>query len=806
MFHRLGSFVARFWLVVILGWIALAAGLHSLAPTWDDVTQDGDLAYLPERMTSVRADQLMARAFPDNKAKSQVAIFCVRRDASLTKEDKDALESLVRQFAPGEPHELPVTNLWTPSSEAVGSKLLQRNAAVAIISLSTEFMAVQNIKVLEAVNAALDKARHDPAFPAGLELGVTGSAAVGGDMMSAAQESIQNTELWTILMVVGILAVVYRAPVLVVVPLVTIGVSVFVASDLVALLTEAKNLPGLEWLDFKVFKTTKIFVVTLLFGAGTDFCLFLISRYKEELAEGRARGEALVAALGQVGEAITASAFTTVCGLGMLYFADFGKFHNSGPTIGLCLVVALVACLTLAPALMRAFGSVVFWPRGVGLNVARNASAGSASGTLSSRFWTWASRRIIARPGLILVTSVVLLSPLAFAGLDVAISYDFISELDPSRPSVRGTRLLRQFFPAGEISPITVVVKQTDGQFNADEGKQNIARLTRALYGGSLNGKEPPTVEFKHLREIKGVASVRSLTEPLGDRPGLSNLFSGAGQRKLTTKSSPQSKANFVTPVAELEGQVTRFDVILTCDPFSAEAEATLTSLVHALDGLKADPESAWHGAEFDFLGVTSGTRDLKAVTKSDQILIQCLVVMAVLGVLIAVLRRPVFCLYLILSVLFSYYVTIGTTELVFAWLYPPFHGLDWKVPIFLFVILIAVGEDYNIYLATRVFEEQRRWGLVEGLRVAVEKTGGIITSCGVIMAGTFVSMMTGSLRGMLELGFALTLGVILDTLVVRPILVPAFLALVYRFQGQRPDETPADDALELAAAKSTAD
>src|SRR5262249_54019024 len=136
--------------------------------------------------------------------------------------------------------------------------------------------------------------------------------------------------------------------------------------------------------------------------------------------------------------------------------------------------------------------------------------------------------------------------------------------------------------------------------------------------------------------------------------------------------------------------------------------------------------------------------------------------------------------LYLVASVLFSYLATLGATYLLF-WLLDPvgFAGLDWKVPIFLFTILVAVGEDYNIFLISRIREEQRRHGSLKGITVGLARTGRVISSCGFIMAGTFATLLSGSLVAMKQLGFALALGILLDTLLVRPVLVPAMLILL---------------------------
>jgi RND superfamily putative drug exporter len=179
-------------------------------------------------------------------------------------------------------------------------------------------------------------------------------------------------------------------------------------------------------------------------------------------------------------------------------------------------------------------------------------------------------------------------------------------------------------------------------------------------------------------------------------------------------------------------------------------------------------------------VGTTASVRDLSNVMKADRTRIEILVLASVFLILIVLLRRFFLTVYLLVSVLFSYYVTLGVTIALF-WALDPhgFTGIDWKVAIFLFTILIAVGEDYNIFLITRIHEEDRRYNPMEAITHALTRTGPIISSCGIIMAGTFGSLLAGSLNEMKQLGFALTFGVLLDTFVVRPILVPSFLMLL---------------------------
>jgi putative drug exporter of the RND superfamily len=299
MFFLLGQWIARQWWAVILAWIAVALALRMAAPRWDAIAHDGNLAYLPAEMTSAQGERLLREAFPQNTAKSQVIAVLARDDRPLDAVDLAVADRLAERFTEAA-DELGVQEVWTYDLRVIGEKLKSADgkAVLIVLQMTGEFMAVENIRILNRVVEIVDAERAEEDYPAGLQLGVTGSAAVGGDMLSSAAESIRNTEWTTIAMVVVFLLLVYGAPMLVVVPVATIGISVSVGLSVVALLTQADKLPGFDWWNFKVFTTTRIFIVVILFGSGTDFCLFLIARYKEELERGLAQREALAAALG----------------------------------------------------------------------------------------------------------------------------------------------------------------------------------------------------------------------------------------------------------------------------------------------------------------------------------------------------------------------------------------------------------------------------------------------------------------------------------------------------------------------------
>jgi len=755
MFYRLGQIVHDYRWAVIAAWVVVAAALRLAAPSWRSVAFDGDLDQLPADSSYARASRLNAEAFPEDRAKSQIVLVFGRADGPLTPLDRRFASATAREverlptLAP-----LLVEEMWTVSTPSVGETLASANGRARryVLRLSTDFMALENTNVLQAVLGVLDSRR--PEAPPGLEMGVTGSAAIGGDMLSAAADALRNTDRVTIVIVAAALGLIYRSVWLVLVPLAAIGVAAITSLDLLALVARWSLENPDHWLDVRVFSTTRVFIVVLLFGAGTNFCLFFIARFRELRGAGGDQRHAVAMALGRVGGAISASALTTIVGMAVMGFAEFGKFKYGGPTIAMSLAVALAVCLTLAPALMSTW---------LGTRVTSGRPTGDSDWAPWQGFWSRIADLVVNRPAYVLELSLVAGLPLAWYGWSAPVTYDIYSELAADSASRQGTVLSLRHFPPGDVGPLTILAHRPDGGLLDDDGAQQIEDLAKKLF------------------ELPGVDQVRRLKSPIGKPPGeIDMTLRGFAER--IAANSPQSRNTFLAQLTEGRGDVARLFVVLDDPPFSAAAVKTTGAIAQALEDLSGDASSPWRGASFELLGPTAGIRDLERVTVADRRRIEALVAAAVFAVILVLLRQPLVCAYLILTVLASYLVTLGAVRLIFESAYgADYPGLDWKAPLFLFVILVAVGQDYNIFLVTRVFEEQRKLGPLAGLREAVVQTGGIITSCGVIMAVTFGSMMTNSLRGMVEMGAALSLGMLLDTFIVRTIVVPAFLALVGR-------------------------
>ncbi|TWT38071.1 putative membrane protein YdgH [Posidoniimonas corsicana] len=746
----------KYWVAVLLAWVVLAVALRSAAPPWESVAYEGDLEHLPRTAASVAADELLHEAFPAEATNSELVLLFDRGGDPLTVDDRQFVLDLALQFQAAE--DLPVVGVWHAKSPLVSRMLLApgERAEMVILRLSNPLMAVDNIRVLQAVTERVDE-RMSWA-PPGLRFAVTGSAAIGADTLSAARDSLRATHRATLLLVLGCLILIYRAPLLVLIPLATIGLSVSVATSLIVILADYLGPGGALDIGLKVFTTTKVFVIVILFGAGTDYCLFLIARYREELQRGVTPRRAPGIALRNVSGALAGSALTTILGLGVMAFAEYGKFASSGPVIALCLAVALAACVSFAPSLLRALGARVFWPVGVG--PPREALAESTG------VWAWVADLVLRRPAAVLLTCVGLMTPLAWVGWRAPTEHNLLAGLPRESASLRGAGIVGEYFGEGWLAPMKLLVRLPGADLSVPDARFDVSLLHNALY------------------DLPSIQDVRSPYLPTGGDPKNQRRFSFGALYSSAAAGSPLSINTFVSSAPGLDGEVLQMSLILAAEPFSLQAREMIPRIAQALahikqlETLRGEP-NPWRDAEFRLGGATPGLVDLQRVAASDQRRIQLYSVAAVLAVLLVLIRRPLTCLYLVATVLLSYWVTLGATHLFFSWLWgDAYQGLDWKAPIFLFVILVAVGQDYNIYLTTRVLEEQRRVGPREGLRRAIVQTGGIITSCGVIMAGTFVSMMAGSLRGMIELGFALSLGVLLDTFVVRTLLAPCYFSL----------------------------
>jgi len=528
-----------------------------------------------------------------------------------------------------------------------------------------------------------DRIRGLPGGIDGLTVHVTGPFGVAADSASAFK-GIDGALLFaTIGVVVIILLITYRSPMLWLLPVISAGVALVVAQGLIYLLAAHAGLV--------VNGQSAGILTVLVFGAGTDYALLLVARYREELRRHADRHEAMAVALHRAGPAIVASASTVVVGMLCLMFAETNSTRSLGPVAAIGIAVALLVMTTLLPALLTICGRWIFWPI--------KPQYGSAEPTTRG-FWARVGNRIARRPRLVWVSTALILGVLSLGIVNLNANGLTNAESFTGHPdSVAGQDVIAAHFPeaGGAGDPVAIVADAAAGE-----------RVRSA---------------------VAGVSGLTQVTTPV--------VRSGH---------------------AYLEATLT--------DP--ADSPAAMATIDRLRDTVHAVPDAnAMVG------GTTAINLDLQRAAKHDRNLIVPIVLVVVLLILMVLLRAIVAPLLLIGTVVLSFGAALGASALIFDWVFG-FAGADSSMPLFVFVFLVALGIDYNIFLMTRVHEESKRYGTRRGALIGLAATGGVITSAGCVLAGTFAVLGTLPLVFLAELGFAVAFGVLLDTIVVRSVLVTA--------------------------------
>jgi RND superfamily putative drug exporter len=552
----------------------------------------------------------------------------------------------------------------------------------------------------------------------GLSLHVTGPGGNAADQAEAFA-GIDGVLLYAALVVVIVLLLLtYRSPVLWLLPVISVGAALMAAQGVIYLL--AKN-AGLT-----VNAQSAGILTVLVFGAGTDYALLLVARYREELRRHQDRHEAMAVALHRAGPAIWASAATVMVGMLCLAFADMNSTAGLGPVAAIGVGVGLLAMVTLLPALLVICGRWVFWPV--------RPSYGSADPVATS-LWARVGAVIVRGPRLTWVAASLVLGVLALGTFTLKADGLTNAAAFTSTPdSVVGEEVLARHFPAGTGQPVQVV--------------------TKAEKAGEVR-----TV----LAAVPGISSVEQ----------------------------PVVKDGY----AYLEGTTTD----------APDSPAALAILDRVRDAVHQVPD-----AQAQAGGMSALLNDTAVANKHDRDLIIPIVLVVVFLILAGLLRSLVAPALLLATVVLSFLATMGISAFVFDNILG-FDGADASFPLFVFVFLVALGIDYNIFLMTRVHEEATRWGTRRGALIGLSTTGGVITSAGLVLAGTFAVLGTLPLTFLAELGFAVAVGVLIDTIIVRAVLVTAITLDVGRWMwwpstlarkhDHEPDEiTPPDPAPALAS------
>jgi RND superfamily putative drug exporter len=693
-------------ILTVAGLIALTAILSVIAPKTADVEDNKGTLDPPASAESVHAQALLARAFPGQQGVP--AIIVLRNPRGLTDTELGQVQTITAALSgadrpAGVQGAVSIANNPEAASELLST---DRTTTTILVQLSGVDPAD------EAFGVTVDRIREIAGTgTGGLQVRVTGPAGIIRDTVKVFSSADLVLMLVTMLLVLVLLLVIYRSPVLALLPLVTVGIAIQLTNALGSLLAKA----GLLSFD----ANTGSIMTVLLFGVGTDYCLFLIIRYREELTHTPDRYAAMAAAMRRVGEATVSSAATVVLALLTLLVASLPVLRHFGPFLALGVLVMLVVSMSLLPALVLLLNRVAFWP-----------TRSQARAPRPDSIWGRIADLTLRRPVAVLTGGLVLLAVLSAGLVGYQENYNIITGFRAPTESAQGQKMIESGFPAGSLGPTDVLI---------DTGRMDAADHLDAI-------------DAVHLA-IAAIPGVRSV-----DGPG----------------RHPDGNGN--ETYLSADGHLARLKVMYNDDPYGAAALRRTSELRAAARTALAHTDL--RSGRVLVGGPSAQALDRRDANQHDLLLvapIMLLLIALVLGVLLRSILAP---LVLLASTVASVAAALGlTVTLVLTLGNGP--GIGERVSVYVFLFLVALGVDYTIFLMTRLREEARTYGHINGIRRAVTHTGGVISSAGIILAGTFTVLMTQPIDPLYQFGLAMGIGLLLDTFLIRGILIPALLRLI---------------------------
>ena len=763
-FAAAGRLSVRLRWVILVAWVAGTAAAMVLLPSLSSVTQSDNTSFLPASAPSEQAAQLASPL--QGASLTAVTVVAATRGQALTGTDQGLVARLAAALA-----RVPrVVSVRDAGQSADGQA--EQFTVLAALAQSGGLATTQQAQLVAGVRGVIRSAE----LPAGLEAHTAGTVATRVDSNATSAKTGGQVQWFSIIFVIALLVAVFRsalAPLIAVLPAVVV---VLVAERLTAI-AAAGGLP--------VSQIASLLLIVLVLGAGTDYALFLMFRVREEMRAGLACHEAIVFSVGRVGETITFSAGILIAALLSLATATSSLYSGLAAPLAIAIGLMLIAGLTLLPALLAIVGPAAFWPSSVQPGAGRPG------------WWGPACARIVRRPVATLVGGLIVFGGLAVASAGyVAAGFGGAVTAPPDSDSALGNALLAGHFPATAANPTIIVLRlrqplwasavavaaagrqlASDPEFTAVSGPfdANGTELSAAQYAALYSAYGPP----------RGLAASPGTPLPAA---------------RLPAYQAYRASGSYVSA----DGGTVSFATSL------AAGNATTTAAAQAVPAVRAAAARAARTAGATAFGVTGqaaftfdvaqlSDRDLRTVIP---------IAIAVIAVLLAVVMRSLIApLYLILSVVLSYFSALGLTVLVFIKAAGQ-PGLTFILPFLLFTFLLALGEDYNILVMTRIREEAHRLPLADAVSRALQVTGTTVTSAGLVLAGTFgVLAIVGSgsagaqnVRTIVVVGVGLALGVLMDTFLVRTLLVPAAVVLIGRWNWwpsrlcwQRPANDPDD-------------